>query len=430
MSRLSNLLPASFKGIPFFVRNEIQTEAGRRVILHDYPNSSTRYVEDLGQMPPKFSVTAFVTGPDFLNRSDQLERALQEQGAGKLSMPTFGVVTVFALPYRKDASQTAVGEIRFELSFAAGRAISGPIRAPGTIEKVYKRGDTARNELGNALERKWTEPTETSNVLTAIFDLKQMAKSIESLNTVINNTADINTLLGFMDINAPSIVRDANYLKFQVTQLWQTVSLGLSGGAGLTTLLGLTRFGSLLTLSLSDIRSADISGTSTDAMETEIPLWPPTTAGRIIRDDNRLELVNTHRVNALICAYEQAADGSYQTDAELDAARLALENEHERLMRDDTENRDLVQSQAEVRRAVEDLRLAAIDVLDQKDQSTFTLTTMSLNAPLSCFQLAYALYAEQFTESGQVSDQAIILRGLNPLQPSDKMVGEISVLQS
>lgn len=430
MSRLTGLLPASFKSVAFYVRSEVLTEGGRRIILHDYPNSSERYVEDLGELPPKFTVTAFVTGPSFQNNADRLEKILQEKGAGDLVMPNFGRIKVFALPYRKDASQTSVGEIRFELSFVAGKAISGPIRAPVTVETVYRHGDTARQAIGDAMEEKWTEPSITDNVITAIYDLEECAKSTDKLLSSLNNVADVNAINELIGFNAPSIVRSAVYIKSVfVDRLWQTISVGLSGGSGLASLIGLTSFGNALSLSLSDIRSASVSASSTTA-STDVPLWSATTAGRVIRNDNRLTLINTHRVNALICAYEQAADKSYQTDTELDSVRLSLENEHQRLMRVDTENRDLVQSQSAVRRAVEDLRLATLSVMDSKEQSAYSLTTLSLNVPKTAYVLTYDLYAEDFESSDDLNAQTITIRGLNPTQPADKLSGDVTVLQA
>lgn len=428
MTRLRELLPASFKNIPFYVRSERLTEGGRRIILHDYPNSNERFVEDLGRIPPKFSVTAFISGPSFLNQADQLEKALLEKGAGDLVLPTLGKLRVFASTYSKDASQVSVGEITFELSFVTGKSISGPVRSPVTVETVYTQGDLARNDLGNALEDKWTEPKDTSNVLTAIYDLEQCARSTDALLKSLKNVASVDSINEFIGFNAPSIVRSAAYIKrVFVDQLWQTISVGLSGGSGLASLIGLTQFGALLSLSLSDIRSARTPSGSTTS--TLIPTWPATTGARVIRNDNRLTLVNIHRVAALICAYEQAADKTYQTEGELDATRLALENEHQRLMREDTDDRDLPQSQSAVRRAVEDMRLSTLSVLDQKEQSAFELTSLTLNVPRSAFVLAYDLYAEEFTSTDQLNDRAITLRGLNPEHPADKLHNDIMVLQ-
>lgn len=429
MSRLTGLLPASFKSVAFYVRSEVLTEGGRRIVLHDYPNSSERFVEDLGELPPKFTVTAFISGPNFLNLSDQLELKLKEKGAGDLVLPNFGKLKAFALPYRKDASQISVGEIRFELSFVVGKAISGPARAPVTVEKVYSTGDTARDAINNALENKWTEPTKANNALAAQYDLKQITAAVQKLNTSLKNVSSVNKIVDYIDLNTPTIVRDTITLKNAVGDLWQTVSVGLSNGAGLSDILLLTQFGSALSLSLSDIRSASTSATATSE-STNIPLWNETTSARIIRNDNRLALCNHARLSALTIAYEQAADTTYSNDAQLDEVRKTLEEQHQRLMRDDTDDVDFLQSQPAVRFAIEDLRLAALEVLDQKDQTIFDLTTINANVPIPAYVLAYNLYAEEFETSDEITERTTLIRNLNPDQPSDKMVGDLMVLQT
>ena len=39
---------ASFRGVPFITETESDEEFGRRLAIHDYPNSSNRYAEDTG----------------------------------------------------------------------------------------------------------------------------------------------------------------------------------------------------------------------------------------------------------------------------------------------------------------------------------------------------------------------------------------------
>lgn len=430
MSRLIQLLPASWKGIPFLIRSEMLTEGGRRIVLHDYPNSSERFVEDLGQLPPKFSITAFVTGEDFIDRADQLERALNEPGKGRLSMPTFGVRSLFALPYTKDASQKDVGEIRFELKFVAGRTVSGPSRAPNTPQSVYATGDTAREKIAEALEDLWIEPDTTANVLTAQFDLEQFTDAINQITAVANNIAEITRIVDFIAINSPSIVRSASTLATTfMSELWQTVSVGLSGGAGLSILQDLTKFGSQLSLSLSDIRNATVLTTPSSDSD-DIPLWAETTALRLERNQNRLSLINSGRVSALVSAYEQAADTTYNTDQEIEETRLTLENEHQRLMRVDTADKTLVQSQSGVRRAMEDIRLAALSVLDQKEQSAYSLKSITVGSPIGAFILAYDLYAEELTTVEDLNTKGLEVRSLNPGQAADKLIDNITVLQA
>src|SRR3989304_6773530 len=104
------LAQASWRGVVFSVRSEDLPSGGRKTALHEFPNSDERFVEDLGEIPQRFTVTAFVHGLDWLERGQALENALRTAGPGRLVLPTFGAWTVWALPYSKTASQTSVGD--------------------------------------------------------------------------------------------------------------------------------------------------------------------------------------------------------------------------------------------------------------------------------------------------------------------------------
>lgn len=437
--RARKLLPASVDGVTFEVRNEVLTEGGRRIVLHEYPNSSERFVEDLGELPPKFTMTAFVHGPDFIDRASLLEKVLTKKGKVRLSMPTFGVKSLFTLPYRKDASQKSVGEIRFELGFAAGRATSAPARSPVTIESVYKAGDDSRKAIEDVLGKVWKVPTDTPNVITAQFDLGQFTiAAVSAVIASVDNTTTLQKQAQSILNNSQSFVRSGPTLaqEFMVGEgqgLWQTISVGLKDGKGLSAALALTLFGAALALSLSDIKRATVEddpAMTADQGETSIPLWPETTGGRVERNKNRLNLINAGRVSALVNAYEQAAANKYQTDTEVEETRALLETEHERLMRVDTDDRDLVQSDQAVRSAVEKVRLASLSVLDDKEQSAYTLTTVEAAAPISSFILSYQLYAEHQKTSEDVTNSGLTIRGLNPSLVSDKLKNNITVLQT
>jgi prophage DNA circulation protein len=438
MARATNLLPASLDGVSFEVRSERLTTGGRRVVLHEYPNSSKRNVEDLGELPPRFSVMAFVHGPDFLARADRLERVLREPGAKVLYMSTFGIKKLFTLPYRKDASQTSVGEIRFELEFAEGQAVSAPIKAPVTIETVYSLGDSSRDAINDGLAAVWDVPTSTPNVITAQFDLEQFANTASNaVATAVNNIVDLQKQTESILKNSQTFVRDPQKLaeEFVITGgrgLWQTISVGLIDGKGLDTVMALTRFGAQLSLSLSDIKRATLDEDfilTEQQSETQIPTWPETTGERVQRNKNRINLINAGRVSALVNAYEQAAANSYQTGSEVEAVRELLEAEHERLMKVDIESPGILQSDQAIRSAVEAVRNASLSVLDDKEQSAYTLTVVRAETPVSAFVLSYQLYAERQKTSEDVTENAIMIRELNPDQISDKMVGDIIVPQ-
>jgi len=428
-NRLEKLLPASWREVPFQVRAESQTDGGRRIIIHDYLNSDRRYIEDMGQIPPNFKITAFVHGEDFLEKADKLEKALNQQGVGKLVMPTFGELNLYALPYQKDATLRDVGEITFELSFASGISISGPVKARPVIQTLHSKTDKALNEIANKVEEKQIPPTNTSNALAAMYDLKQCANALQTVISTVNNVSDIESAIALIQINAPKIVRAGSSMKTSfMTNLWQKVSVGLTGGKGVKKLLDLTKFGADLTLSLSDIKNAYENAVESPG-DYAIPLWIGNTATRIARNANRLTVVNAGRLSALVTAYDQTAEATYQTDVELEYARADVETAYSRLMFIDTNDPTLIQSDPEIRTAIDDVRLTALELLAEKEQSVYVLTSLPRQASTTSYVEAYNLYAEDFFTSEDVVNRGIELRALNPTLPSDKLKGDITVLQ-
>lgn len=440
--RIDKLLPASFKGIPFLVSSEALTEGGRKIVLHDYPDSSQRFVEDLGELPPRFRVQAFVQGENWRERAGSLERALREKGPGKLQLPTFGSITIYALPYSKDASQQSVGIISFSLDFASGKPANAPTGATTTQEEVFQKGDDARRVIQEVFEDAWELPNDIDSILVSEGDIKQFGDSVlkrvrskidtESLRNLENKVEEINN-------SAQNLVRDANELANTIIQgtnddtgIWQLVSVGFGNTGAIETLIALTNYGIELENSetATDITGAAIGSNGDDETSDVTPYWPETTKNRVDRNAIRRVAVRTQRLNALIAAYEQVAAGSYQTTDDITNARNQVEQAYNNIMLDGTANRDSIQSEQGVRFAVDDVRAASLNVLEQKEQDAFGLVEIDENSSVSQFVLSYKLYAEDFTDSEALTERARVIRSLNPSQNGLSLTNGLTVLQN
>ena len=75
------LQKASFRGVPFEVTAASLT-AGRRTVVHEYPQRDKPYVEDLGRASRKLTIKAFVVGSDYLARAQRLLAAIEKPGPG------------------------------------------------------------------------------------------------------------------------------------------------------------------------------------------------------------------------------------------------------------------------------------------------------------------------------------------------------------
>ena len=438
-NRTSQLLAASFKGVSFSVRSETSSELGRKLILHEYVNSDERFVEDQGQLPPKFSIRAFVHGDDFIARSNRLEQVLNEIGSGRLSLPTFGVFEAFAGAYSKDASQQSVGEISYTLPFFVGRPAPGPTVSRVGIEDVFQAGDQARAILEDIFSVLYPVPQTSINSIAAIGDLNNIVNDINNAIKTILLAEDLERIFRIVEtvnLNTANLVNDPESLASilflgvpEIPGLWQQISLALSKiidtGDGVEQLSLLTNLGGGLSLSINDINRS----TSVDKTSSEIPLWPPTTRQRIDRNTAREVIVQANRVASLAGVYEVAAARLYKTDDEIIAVRNLIEALHERIMRIETVDPSIIQFNPTVRSAIEDVRLAALDVIGQKEQESFQIINDNTGAPTSSFVRSHLLYAEEFTNPDDLATRAVDIGNLNTSQSSNGLIDDFKIFQ-
>jgi DNA circulation-like len=125
--RSEQLLPASFRGVPFEVTSG-SLKAGRRTVVHEYPQRDKPYVEDLGKATRQITIEAFVVGDDYIARGTALLAEIEKPGSGALIHPWLGEMTV---------TVTSVSELKFDtglgtayLTFVATEA--GDLEFPAT----------------------------------------------------------------------------------------------------------------------------------------------------------------------------------------------------------------------------------------------------------------------------------------------------------
>ena len=432
---IQRLAQASFKGVVFSVRSEDLPSGGRKTALHDFPNSDQRFVEDLGEIPQRFSVSAFVHGLDWLERSQALENALRTEGPGRLVLPTFGAFTAWALPYSKRASQTAVGEIEFTLEFATSRASAGIIESAPTSELVFAAGDNARQSIGDSFASKFNLPTDGDGFSAALYDITAAANSaFNAAATLVNaeSLSDLTRAVRGVIGNAGGLLAAPTQMALEffgidddAPGIWQIISEGLDTIQAVSDFLTFTNsFGNNFALIRSDVDA----GATIDPV-SDISLWPATTQDRIDRNEARSVIVESNRLAALVTAYEQAANADYQTTDQVESVRGQLEDSFTEIMRVDAQDVNSVAADPTVRNAMSDVRISALSVLDQKAQSAWLISEISQPAGISAPSLTYLLYAESLTDFDSLDNQAKQLRQLNQDKSAVSLSGELNILR-
>lgn len=118
-------IPASYKGVEFFVENASRG-SGRRGIEWEFPKRDDPYFEDLGRRARAWSVTGYVLGKDYKNQADSLTRALESKAPGTLQHPTMRTMRVVCVQFMRHERKMVGGYAEFEMQFAeAGAAMNG-----------------------------------------------------------------------------------------------------------------------------------------------------------------------------------------------------------------------------------------------------------------------------------------------------------------
>jgi prophage DNA circulation protein len=158
------LKPASFRGVPFFV-NSIETTAGRKTAVHEYPDKNINFVEDMGRATKEFSIDAYLIGKRYLEDKSALTAALEREGPGVLVHPYYGrvmvqLIGVARIRESKDEGGVAVVTMVFSES-------EEPLAQPSELDTLAALIDAVNATIEGV-----------KSGFAAAFDLFQAAKNI------------------------------------------------------------------------------------------------------------------------------------------------------------------------------------------------------------------------------------------------------------
>lgn len=162
--------PASFRGVPFRVRDE-SSSVGRDVQIHEYPKKDQPYPEDMGRRTRPYRFTAYVVGAKCFEERDALIEALDTPGPGELVHPWYGRKTVTATNECSASHNVDEGGVvRFELVFVDSGKLENPKPVPNTAQQLKA---AAQSVEVSALDR-------FTNALATVDMVRAKANSLAS----------------------------------------------------------------------------------------------------------------------------------------------------------------------------------------------------------------------------------------------------------
>ena len=219
MVMLRDLRPASFRGARFLCPHDT-AEEGRNTIDHRYPDSSLRYAEDNGYIPPEFKMTCVLHGNSVLSDFSALRSALNRPGPGTLHHPWYG--TQFCAvkgPWRVKREDRETGVLELEVCFL----VTGPAVFPGRTSAIAAlvTGLSAQfvGELFTLFQNAYGTPA--MSAVTETFMAKQVTAVAETFVTAFGSVEAVQTAAGHL-ISAPErYATSAPMLSNELTALFR-----------------------------------------------------------------------------------------------------------------------------------------------------------------------------------------------------------------
>lgn len=157
MSYLDDLLPSSFRGVPFLVPKAGGT-FGRNTIDHLYPDSNNHYVEDNGALLKTYKIEAVLHGTDSKNQFLALKAALEAPGPGTMLHPWLGAKFVNVADVNYAFSQRNLGVIRLSITFKDFNAPVFPALITGSSVGIGGLTANALTEMVSSFIHSYKKP--------------------------------------------------------------------------------------------------------------------------------------------------------------------------------------------------------------------------------------------------------------------------------
>lgn len=199
----SQLRPAKFRGVPFFV-NSASYESGRRIKMHQFPGKDEPFPEDLGRSPLKYPIEAYVLQPlpsekttdTVFTRRDRLVDALETEGWGQLVHPYAGAVKVVVPHFTWGMQWREGGMARFSIQFAEAGLAAPPSATCNTQAAVGVAAANANSALAADFAKTLTLAGKASWLSSVVTSkLGQVTSAMNSISALATLPASVTNIV-------------------------------------------------------------------------------------------------------------------------------------------------------------------------------------------------------------------------------------------
>jgi prophage DNA circulation protein len=337
------LYPASFRGAQFNYTTGSNT-AGRKTVVHEFPNKTFRYIEDLGKNLKSLSITGLVHGPTWLQDKLLLEKALNEEGIGILMHPFYGNINCVCTGYTVTDDDKEIGVATFEMTFMEANENVFPQPTGNNRALIATKAREIYNNINNYIANTFSTVfvrniQDAGNVLQTLVAELSLHSSVANAELTAKSAFDL--LLDSYDSDKYTMPQDPPVLADRTTEL-------------------ITSFDSLPQTD-EDIENINnkLFGFGEDVAPINV-----TSEEYIEKNKNRTIIYGSINGLALANLYENAVVLDYQDEIQLNNKIIDLEDKYQRLVFGDNNSLDddtlttLFDLRDEWRKFYENLRLS------------------------------------------------------------------------
>lgn len=401
MALLDELYPASFKGVPFLCPGGDRS-GGRKTVIHEFPNSDKRFVEDLGLNNPTFTIAAVIKGENYTQKKKDLIFILDQAGLGQLVHPFYGSINCVALSYSLSELTTELGQANFSITFAKSDLNTSPNAITDSISQIYSQTTNAINSVEQQVENVYAVSNNyQQNFSDAQSQLDDLGDLFETSTTQFNSNPTTlptftSSLVQYQD-STIALVSDPSGMSSSITNLFSQMNdLSDDGQSTVDLMNNFFNFG--------DDNTTIVDNT-------------PQRHQRIV---NRAMISGLVQYNSLAYAYQNATLINYLTINDINTIFELLEAQYQKVLDNQYLNDDVITN-------LTDLRILTLNYLNSQQISVYKITDITTNSiPITV--LTYQYYGDNSVTVWEPLVKDLV--DLNNLENVSFVSGTVSILTS
>ena len=384
---LKDLLPASFRDVPFKVESH-EIAGGRRVVSHEYAGRDKPSTEDMGRKARKYTIEAFILGADYFGARDRLLAALEEAGPGKLVHPYHGTKTVNCSDFKLRENTKDGRMVVFSITFEE----SGEIEFPSASQDTSQLVSTASDSLNQAAKANFEDKFSVAGL--PAFVLEDATEKVTAFSRLLDKAAgkysasnegivDLAFATRSMVANSADLARTPSRLADEVENNIKLLrSIGESPRQVFNNLKGFFSFGADDPVITQQTTTRQTQGSNRDALNQLIQ----------------------------IIAISEAAGAASEIEFESTSDAILVRDQLTEQLDDQMDVADDDESFI----ALQDLRAQVVKAIPPPDQSLATVATVNNQRTLPSLVLAYDLYESQELETDLLNRNKVRHPGFVP----------------